>query len=130
MNAGLRRENRPVINGIAVLCFGEVHTADAKEVLESATEQTAPGHFRGTTVQGLRTREPSVMIWPGRSRRSKIAAEANSATSVGLHEEMEGTPRTPHHDRARRDRLSGCSQGSAPCIPHAEAQRIGGNRYA
>jgi signal transduction histidine kinase len=73
--------------------------ADAKEILESAIDQTAQAITEGrNAVQGLRasTVESNDLAVAIKTLGEELAAEASSDTSVGLHVEVEGTPRTLH----------------------------------
>ncbi len=77
----------------------DTRPADAKEVLGGSIDQTAQAITEGReAVQGLRasTVESNDLAQAITALGEQLAAEAGSATSVGLHVEVEGTPRNLH----------------------------------
>jgi signal transduction histidine kinase/ligand-binding sensor domain-containing protein len=100
--------------------------ADAKEVLGSSIDQTAQAITEGRkAVQGLRasTVESNDLAQAITTLGEQLAAEASSATSVGLHVEVEGTPRNLHPIvRDEIYRIAGEALRNA--FRHAEPQKI------
>ena len=104
----------------------DTRPADAKEVLGSSIDQTAQAITEGReAVQGLRasTVESNDLAQAITTLGEQLAAEASSATSVGLHVEVEGTPRNLHPIvRDEIYRIAGEALRNA--FRHAEAQQI------
>jgi signal transduction histidine kinase/ligand-binding sensor domain-containing protein len=100
--------------------------ADAQEMLESAIDQTAQAITVGReAVQGLRasTIESNDLAQAITTLGKQLAAEASSATSGGLHVEVEGTPRNLH-PIVRDEIYRIASEALRNAFRHAEAQRI------
>ena len=100
--------------------------ADAKEVLGSSIEQTAQAITEGRqAVQGLRasTVESNDLAQAIRTLGEQLAAEASSASSVGLHVEVEGTPRNLH-PIVRDEIYRIASEALRNAFRHAEAKQI------
>jgi signal transduction histidine kinase/ligand-binding sensor domain-containing protein len=104
----------------------DLRPADAKEVLGSSIDQTAQAITEGReAVQGLRasTVESNDLARTITTLGEQLAAEASSATSPGLHVEVEGTPRNLHPIvRDEIYRIAGEALRNA--FRHAEAQKI------
>jgi len=99
---------------------------DAKDVLGSSIDQTAQAITEGReAVQGLRasTVESNDLAQAITTLGEQLAAEASSATSVGLHVEVEGTPRNLH-PIARDEIYRIASEALRNAFRHAEAQQI------
>jgi signal transduction histidine kinase len=104
----------------------DTRPADAKEVLGSSIDQTAQAITEGReAVQGLRasTVESNDLAQAITTLGEQLAAEASSATSVGLHVEVEGTPRNLH-PIARDEIYRIASEALRNAFRHAEAQQI------
>jgi signal transduction histidine kinase len=108
-----------------VLALCETRPADAKEILRSSIDQTAQAITEGReAVQGLRasTVESNDLAQAITTLGEQLAAEAGSATSVGLHVEVEGTPRNLHP--ILRDEIYRiASEALRNAFRHAEAQQ-------
>jgi signal transduction histidine kinase len=104
----------------------DTRPADAKRVLASSIDQTAQAITEGReAVQGLRasTVESNDLAQAITTLGEQLAAEASSATSVGLHVEVEGTPRNLHPIvRDEIYRIAGEALRNA--FRHAESQKI------
>jgi signal transduction histidine kinase/streptogramin lyase len=104
----------------------DTRPADAKKVLASSIDQTAQAITEGReAVQGLRasTVESNDLAQAITTLGEQLAAEASSATSVGLHVEVEGTPRNLHPIvRDEIYRIAGEALRNA--FRHAEPQKI------
>ena len=100
--------------------------ADAKNILGSSIDQTAQAITEGReAVQGLRasTVESNDLAQAITTLGEQLAAEAYSGTSVGLHVEVEGTPRNLHPIvRDEIYRIAGEALRNA--FRHAEAQKV------
>jgi len=99
---------------------------DAKDVLGSSIDQTAQAITEGReAVQGLRasTVESNDLAQAITTLGEQLAAEASSATSVGLHVEVEGTPRNLR-PIARDEIYRIASEALRNAFRHAEAQQI------
>jgi signal transduction histidine kinase/ligand-binding sensor domain-containing protein len=104
----------------------DVRPADAKEVLRSSIDQTAQAITEGReAVQGLRasTVESNDLAQAITTLGEQLAAEANSATSVGLHVEVGGTPRDLH-PIVRDEIYRVASEALRNAFRHAQAQQI------
>jgi signal transduction histidine kinase len=104
----------------------DTRPADAKEVLGSSIDQTAQAITEGReAVQGLRasTVESNDLAQAITTLGEQLAAEASSATSVGLHVEVEGTPRNLH-PIVRDEIYRIASEALRNAFRHAEAQQI------
>jgi signal transduction histidine kinase/ligand-binding sensor domain-containing protein len=100
--------------------------ADAKVTLGSAIDQTAQAITEGReAVQGLRasTLETNDLAQAITTLGEQLAAEASSATSVGLHVAVEGTPRNLH-PIVRDEIYRIASEALRNAFRHAEAQQI------
>jgi len=109
-----------------VLALCETRPADAKEVLRSSIDQTAQAITEGReAVQGLRasTVESNDLAQAITTLGEQLAAEASSATSVGLCVEVEGTPRNLH-PIVRDEIYRIASEALRNAFRHAEAQQI------
>jgi len=109
-----------------VLALCETRPAEAKEVLRSSIDQTAQAITEGReAVQGLRasTVERNDLARAITTLGEQLAAEASSATSVGLHVEVEGTPRNLH-PIVRDEIYRIASEALRNAFRHAEAQQI------
>jgi signal transduction histidine kinase/ligand-binding sensor domain-containing protein len=104
----------------------DTRPADAKEVLGSSIDQTAQAITEGReAVQGLRasTVESNDLAQAITILGEQLAAETDTATSVGLHVEVEGAPRNLHPIvRDEIYRIAGEALRNA--FRHAEAQQI------
>jgi signal transduction histidine kinase/ligand-binding sensor domain-containing protein len=104
----------------------DTRPADAKEVLGSSIDQTAQAITEGReAVQGLRasTVESNDLAQAITTLGEQLAAETSSATLVGLHVEVEGTPRNLHPIvRDEIYRIAGEALRNA--FRHAEPQKI------
>jgi signal transduction histidine kinase/ligand-binding sensor domain-containing protein len=104
----------------------DTRPADAKEVLENSIDQTAQAITEGReAVQGLRasTVESNDLAQAITTLGEQLAAETNSATSVGLHVEVEGTPRNLH-PIVRDEIYRIVSEALRNAFRHAEANQI------
>ena len=104
----------------------DTRPANAKEVLGSSIDQTAQAITEGReAVQGLRasTVESNDLAQAITTLGEQLAAEASSAASVGLHVEVEGTPRNLH-PIVRDEIYRIASEALRNTFQHAEAQRI------
>jgi signal transduction histidine kinase/streptogramin lyase len=104
----------------------DTRPADAKEVLGSSIDQTAQAITEGReAVQGLRasTVESNDLAQAITTLGEQLAAEASSATSVGLHVEVEGAPRNLH-PIVRDEIYRIASEALRNACRHAEAQQI------
>jgi len=104
----------------------DTRPADAKEVLGSSIDQTAQAITEGReAVQGLRasTVESNDLAQAITTLGEQLAAEASSATSVGLHVEVEGTPRNLH-PIVRDEIYRIASEALRNAFRHAQAQQI------
>jgi signal transduction histidine kinase/ligand-binding sensor domain-containing protein len=104
----------------------DTRPADAKDVLGISIDQTAQAITEGReAVQGLRvsTVETHDLAQDITTLGEQLAAEASSASSVGLHVEAEGTPRKLH-PIARDEIYRIASEALRNAFRHAEAQRI------
>jgi signal transduction histidine kinase len=104
----------------------DTRPADAREVLESSIDQTAQAITEGRkAVQGLRasTVESNDLAKAITTLGEQLAAEASSATSVGLQVEVEGTPRNLH-PIVRDEIYRIVSEALRNAFRHAEAQQI------
>jgi signal transduction histidine kinase len=109
-----------------VLALCETRPAEAKEVLRSSIDQTAQAITEGReAVQGLRasTVESNDLAQAITTLGEQLAAEAGSATSVGLCVEVEGTPRNLH-PIVRDEIYRVASEALRNAFRHAEAQQI------
>jgi signal transduction histidine kinase/ligand-binding sensor domain-containing protein len=109
-----------------VLALCETRPAEAKEVLRSSIDQTAQAITEGReAVQGLRasTVERNDLAQAVTTLGEQLAAEASSATSAGLHVEVEGTPRNLH-PIVRDEIYRVASEALRNAFRHAEAQQI------
>ena len=106
--------------------YFDTRPADAKEILESAIDQTAQAITEGReAVQGLRasTVERNDLARAITTLAEEIAAEASSHASVELRVEVEGTPRTLHP--IVRDEIYRIgSEALRNAFRHAEAKQI------
>jgi signal transduction histidine kinase/ligand-binding sensor domain-containing protein len=109
-----------------VLALCETRPAEAKDVLRSSIDQTAQAITEGReAVQGLRasTVESNDLAQAITTLGEELEAEASSATSVGLHVEVEGTPRNLH--AIVRDEIYRiASEALRNAFRHAGAQQI------
>jgi signal transduction histidine kinase/ligand-binding sensor domain-containing protein len=104
----------------------DTRPADAKEVLRSSIDQTAQAVTEGReAVQGLRasTVESNDLAQAITTLGEQLAAEVGSATSVGLHVAVEGTPRNLH-PIVRDEVYRVASEALRNAFRHAEAQQI------
>jgi signal transduction histidine kinase/ligand-binding sensor domain-containing protein len=104
----------------------DTRPADAKEVLGSSIDQTAQAITEGReAVQGLRasTVESNDLAQAITTLGEQLAAEASSATSVGLHVGVEGTPRNLH-PIVRDEIYRVASEALRNAFRHAQAQQI------
>jgi len=104
----------------------DTRPADAKEVLGSSIDQTAQAITEGReAVQGLRasTVESNDLAQAITTLGEQLAAAASAATSVGLHVEVEGTPRNLH-PIVRDDIYRVASEALRNAFRHAQAQQI------
>jgi signal transduction histidine kinase/streptogramin lyase len=104
----------------------DTRPADAKEVLGSSIDQTAQAITEGReAVQGLRasTVESNDLAQAVTTLGEQLAAEASSASSVGLHVEVEGAPRNLH-PIVRDEIYRIASEALRNAFRHAEAQQI------
>jgi signal transduction histidine kinase/ligand-binding sensor domain-containing protein len=109
-----------------VLALCETRPAEAKEVLRSSIDQTAQAITEGReAVQGLRasTVESNDLAQAVTTLGEELKAEASSAASVGLHVEVEGTPRNLH-PIVRDEIYRVASEALRNSFRHAEAQQI------
>ena len=109
-----------------VLALCETRPAEAKEVLRSSIDQTAQAITEGReAVQGLRasTIESNDLAQAITTLGEQLAAEASSATSVGLQVEVEGTSRNLH-PIVRDEIYRVASEALRNAFRHAEAQQI------
>jgi signal transduction histidine kinase/ligand-binding sensor domain-containing protein len=109
-----------------VLALCETRPAEAKEVLRSSIDQTAQAITEGReAVQGLRasTVESNDLAQAITTLGEQLAADASSATSVGLHVEVEGTSRILH-PIVRDEIYRVASEALRNAFRHAEAQTI------
>jgi signal transduction histidine kinase/ligand-binding sensor domain-containing protein len=109
-----------------VLALCETRPVEAKEVLRSSIDQTAQAITEGReAVQGLRasTVESNDLAQAITTLGEQLAAEASSATSAGLHVEVEGTPRNLH-PIVRDEIYRVASEALRNAFRHAEAQQI------
>jgi signal transduction histidine kinase/ligand-binding sensor domain-containing protein len=100
--------------------------AEAEKALESAIDQTAQAITEGReAVQGLRasTVESNDLAQAITTLGEQLAAEASSATSVGLNVEVEGTPRNLH-PIVRDEIYQIASEALRNAFRHAEAKQI------
>jgi signal transduction histidine kinase/streptogramin lyase len=104
----------------------DTRPADAKEVLGNSIDQTAQAITEGReAVQGLRasTVESNDLAQAITTLGEQLAAEASSAPSVGLHVEVEGTPRNLH-PIVRDEIFRIASEALRNAFRHAEARQI------
>jgi signal transduction histidine kinase len=104
----------------------DARPTDAKEVLGSSIDQTAQAITEGReAVQGLRasTVESNDLAQAITTLGEQLAAEASSATSVGLCVEVEGTPRNLH-PIVRDEIYRIASEALRNAFRHAQAQQI------
>jgi signal transduction histidine kinase len=104
----------------------DTRPTDAKDVLGSSIDQTAQAITEGReAVQGLRasTVESNDLAQAITTLGEQLAAEASSATSVGLQVEVEGTPRNLH-PIVRDEIYRVASEALRNAFRHAEAQQI------
>ena len=104
----------------------DTRPADAKDVLGNSIDQTAQAITEGReAVQGLRasTVESNDLAQAITTLGEQLAAEASSATSVGLQVEVEGTPRNLH-PIVRDEIYRVASEALRNAFRHAEAQTI------
>jgi signal transduction histidine kinase/streptogramin lyase len=104
----------------------DTRPADAREVLGSSIDQTAQAITEGReAVQGLRasTVESNDLGQAITTLGEQLAGEARNGISIGLHVQVEGTPRSLHP--IMRDEIYRiASEGLRNAFRHAEAQRI------
>jgi signal transduction histidine kinase len=104
----------------------DTRPTDAKEVLGSSIDQTAQAITEGReAVQGLRasTVESNDLAQAITTLGEQLAAEPSSATSVGLHVEVEGTRRNLY-PIVRDEIYRIASEALRNAFRHAEAQQI------
>jgi signal transduction histidine kinase/ligand-binding sensor domain-containing protein len=104
----------------------DTRPADAKQVLGNSIDQTAQAITEGReAVQGLRasTVESNDLAQAITTMGEQLAAEASSATSVGLHVAVEGTPRNLH-PIVRDEIYRIASEALRNAFRHAGAQQI------
>jgi signal transduction histidine kinase/ligand-binding sensor domain-containing protein len=104
----------------------DTRPTEAKDVLGSSIDQTAQAITEGReAVQGLRasTVESNDLAQAITTLGEQLAAEAGSATSVGLHVEVEGTPRNLH-PIVRDEIYRVASEALRNAFQHAEAKQI------
>jgi signal transduction histidine kinase/ligand-binding sensor domain-containing protein len=109
-----------------VLALCETRPAEAKEVLRNSIDQTAQAITEGReAVQGLRasTVESNDLAQAVTALGEQLAAQASGATSIGLHVEVEGTPRKLH-PIVRDEIYRVASEALRNAFRHAEAQQI------
>jgi ligand-binding sensor domain-containing protein/signal transduction histidine kinase len=109
-----------------VLALCETRPAEAKEVLRSSIDQTAQAITEGReAVQGLRasTVERNDLAQAITTLGEQLAAEASSATSAGLHVEVEGESRNLH-PIVRDEIYRIASEALRNAFRHAEAEQI------
>jgi signal transduction histidine kinase/ligand-binding sensor domain-containing protein len=109
-----------------VLALCETRPAEAKEVLRSSIDQTAQAITEGReAVQGLRVSmvESNDLAQAITTLGEQLAADASSATAVGLHVEVEGTARNLQ-PIVRDEIYRVASEALRNAFRHAEAQQI------
>ncbi|HWS65958.1 MAG TPA: triple tyrosine motif-containing protein [Steroidobacteraceae bacterium] len=109
-----------------VLALCETRPAEAKEVLRSSIDQTAQAITEGReAVQALRasTVESNDLAQAITTLGDQLAAEESSATPVGLHVEVQGTPRNLR-PIVRDEFYRVASEALRNAFRHAEAEQI------
>src|SRR5271170_7838199 len=104
----------------------DTRPTDAKDVLGSSIDQTAQAIREGReAVQGLRasTVESNDLAQAITTLGEQLAADANSATSVELHVEVEGTSRNLH-PIVRDEIYRVASEALRNAFRHADARQI------
>jgi signal transduction histidine kinase/ligand-binding sensor domain-containing protein len=104
----------------------DTRPTDAKDVLGNSIDQTAQAITEGReAVQGLRasTVESNDLAQAITTLGEQLVADTSSATSVGLHVEVQGTSRTLH-PIVRDEIYRIASEALRNAFRHAEAQQI------
>jgi signal transduction histidine kinase len=104
----------------------DTRPADAKEVLGNSIDQTAQAITEGReAVQGLRasTVDSTDLAQAITALGEQLAAEASDAAAVGLHVEVEGTPRNLH-PIVRDEIYQVASEAIRNAFRHAEARQV------
>ena len=104
----------------------DTRPTDAKEVLGSSIDQTAQAITEGRqAVQGLRasTEESNDLAQAITTLGEQLVAKARNVTSVGLHVDVQGTPRNLH-PIVRDEVYRIVSEALRNACQHAEAQQI------